>query len=154
MPPIVFELLQWLFLLLLYVFVARAVRAVVRDLRPAGVARAAVTARPAPPRGQARRTRRAEPGQLVVHVPAGKPQVIALHSGDVTFGRDGCDVVLNDPYVSERHARVYREGDEWLLADLGSTNGTFLNQTKVTSPTPVAAGDQFGIGKTTVEVRR
>lgn len=56
--------------------------------------------------------------------------------------------------MSERHARVYREGDEWLVSDLGSTNGTLLNQVKVTSPTPIAAGDQLRIGKTVIEVRK
>jgi pSer/pThr/pTyr-binding forkhead associated (FHA) protein len=155
MPPIVFVLLNGLFLLLLYVFVARAVRAVVRD-----VVRAPAPARP-PARPAARATaptaprkRRAQPGELVVHVPDGRPRVLPL-DGEIRFGRaPTCTVVLSDTYVSEQHARVFSEGGEWLVADMGSTNGTFLNQAKVTQPAPIAPGDQLGIGKTVVEVRK
>jgi pSer/pThr/pTyr-binding forkhead associated (FHA) protein len=49
---------------------------------------------------------------------------------------------------------VFHDGRHWVVEDLGSTNGTFLNRVKVTSPTPIAAGDQLGIGKTIVEVRK
>lgn len=155
MPPIILALLQALFLLLLYVFVWRAVRAVVRDLRaPSPVAppprtrRAAPRRRPAPPR-------RATPGQLVVHAPDGKPKIIELGKSPVVFGRSPSSTVrLEDPYVSDDHARIYRDNDSWMVADLKSTNGTFLNRVKVTSPSPIAAGDQLGIGKTIVEVRK
>jgi FHA domain len=177
-PPIILTLLQALFLLLLYVFVARAVRAVVRDVRassqravapaaprmPAAPAEPAPRrpSRPAPPlpaagppaRPKARRPR-VRPSELVVHRSEGRPRVIPLDGAEVTFGRAAdSTVVLDDPYASERHARVYREGDEWLIVDQGSTNGTLLNQTKVSAPTPIAAGDQVRIGKTVVEVRR
>lgn len=162
MPPIILTLLQALFLLLLYIFVWRVFRAVLRDTaaRPAGAVRAAAAAprtagRPAGNQPQRRRGgKRVTPGQLVVHLASGRPQVVALDGDDVTFGRQGADVVLDDPYISEQHARVYAEGGEWLITDLGSTNGTYLNQMKVTTPTALAAGDQLAIGKTTVEVRK
>jgi FHA domain len=173
-PPIILTLLQALFLLLLYVFVARAVRAVVRDVRasspravaPAAARMPAAPARPAPrpapqpfptrppPKPQARRPR-VRPSELVVHRAEGRPRVVPLNGVEVTFGRAAdSTVVLDDPYASEHHARVFREGDEWLIVDQGSTNGTLLNQTKVSAPTPIAAGDQVRIGKTVVEVRR
>lgn len=159
MPPIVLTLLQGLFLLLLYVFVGRAVRAVVRDVGGTPAPAAAVAQRPAaaaPARRRGRRQRpRTAPRELVIHRPEGRPAVVPLDGGDVTFGRAAsASVRLDDGYVSERHARVYREGDEWLVSDLGSTNGTLLNQVKVTSPTPIAAGDQLRIGKTVIEVRK
>ncbi|HWB71074.1 MAG TPA: FHA domain-containing protein [Egibacteraceae bacterium] len=164
MPPLVLTLLQGLFLVLLYLFVARAVRAVLRDLSAAqperAPARAPTPRRPAPRRPTAppaRRERRprGRPAELVVHGPQGRPRVVQLDSGDVTFGRsEAATVMLVDAYVSDRHARVFQEGDDWLVADLGSTNGTYLNQVKVTAPTPIAAGDQLAMGKTTVEVRR
>jgi pSer/pThr/pTyr-binding forkhead associated (FHA) protein len=73
----------------------------------------------------------------------------------VTFGRASeSTVAVADPYVSDHHAHVFHDGQDWLVEDLGSTNGTFLNQVKVTSPTPIEAGDQLGIGKTVVEVRK
>jgi pSer/pThr/pTyr-binding forkhead associated (FHA) protein len=157
MPPIILWLLQGFFLLLLYIFVWRAVRAVVRDLR----------AGPAPPRPpRARRqgadkapaqppAKRAAPSQLVVHIPEGRPRVIELGSQAVLFGRSPSSTVrLEDPYVSDDHARIYQADGSWMVADLKSTNGTFLNRVKVTTPTQIAAGDQLGIGKTIVEVRK
>jgi pSer/pThr/pTyr-binding forkhead associated (FHA) protein len=155
MPPIVFVLLKGLFLLLLYVFVARAVRAVVRDVRPAAPARAAA-ARPAgrPTAPTAPRKTRSQPRELVVHTPEGAPRVLPL-DGEVRIGRAAtCTIQLSDSYVSEQHARIFRQGDGWVVADMGSTNGTYLNQAKVTSPAPLAPGDQLGIGKTVVEVRK
>lgn len=170
MPPIILTLLQALFLLLLYVFVARAVRAVLRDVRtaaPASAPRQARAARPSPAasagspmapsqrRGGRGDRPRAQPRELVVHVSGGRPQVLPLDDGDITFGRTAsATVVLDDPYVSDRHARVHHDGRGWVVSDLGSTNGTFLNRVKVTAPTPIAPGDQLGVGRTVVEVRR
>lgn len=157
MPPIILWLLQGFFLLLLYIFVWRAVRAVVRDLRvgpaaprPARARRSAGNGGPAEPP-----PRRAVPSQLVVHVPDGRPKVIELTGSAVLFGRSPSSTVrLEDPYVSDDHARIYRADGNWMVADLKSTNGTFLNRVKVTSPAQIAAGDQLGIGKTIVEVRK
>jgi pSer/pThr/pTyr-binding forkhead associated (FHA) protein len=156
-PPIIFVLLNGLFLLLLYLFVARAVRAVVRDVArppaPARVAAARPAARPTAPTGP--RRSRSQPRELVVHHPDGRPRVLPLDGSEIRFGRaESCTVRLSDSYVSEQHARVYPSGEEWLVADMGSTNGTFLNQAKVTQPAPIAPGDQLGIGKTVVEVRK
>lgn len=156
MPPVIFVLLNGLFLLLLYLFVARAVRAVIRDVvRTPVPARAGATrpaARPTAPTGP--RKTKAPPREIVVHTQDGRPRVIPL-DGEIRFGRAAtCTVVLNDTYASEQHARIYPSGDRWLVADAGSTNGTFLNQAKVTQPAPLAPGDQLGIGKTVVEVRK
>jgi pSer/pThr/pTyr-binding forkhead associated (FHA) protein len=160
MAPIVLTLVQAAFLLLLYLFVARAVRAIVRDLRPAPVGAPAPAAAPASGgrrRGGKRQERAKEraPRELVVHMPEARPRVLALDGRDVTFGRsETSTVILTDGYASERHARVFREGGTWYVDDAGSTNGTFRNQARVSGPTPLNAGDQLTIGKTVVEVRR
>lgn len=168
MPPVILTLLQALFLLLLYVFVARAVRAIARDLSPNAAATPSRSVRQAAKQA-ARQTRsglprrkrsesRRDPQELVVHLPDGAPQLIALDQdalgSGVTFGRaPEATVRLDDPYVSDHHARIYHADGGWMLADLGSTNGTYRNKEKVTTPIRLAAGDQVAIGKTVVEVR-
>lgn len=156
MPAIVITLMQGLLLLLLYLFIARAVRAVLRDVSTAGPApRAAAGRRREPKAADRSGANRTPPGQLVVHRADSRPQVVPLNGAPVVFGRSGdATVQLADPYTSERHARVHHDGDAWLVTDLGSTNGTFVNQVKITRPTPLAAGDQLGIGRTVVEVRK
>lgn len=153
MPPIVFTVLQVLFLVLLYAFVARAVRWVIRDVSSPGVQ---AVAAPAPSRARPTKQKRARPRELVIHIPDGAPRVLPLEEArQVTFGRhDTATVVLTDPYASDFHARIDPEGDEWLLVDEGSTNGTYLNQVRLTAATPLRAGDQISFGRTTVEVRR
>jgi len=99
---------------------------------------------------------RAQPRELVVHFQQGAPRVVSLHEGErITFGRHASStVVLDDPYASDFHARLEHLDGQWVLFDEGSTNGTFLNQVKLTAPTPLQAGDQVAIGRTTLEVRR
>ena len=155
MPPIVFALIQGLLLVLLYLFVARAVRTIWKDVSGTAVAATAAPARSKAAKAPAKRKQRALPRELVIHTPQGRPRVVRLDSHDVTFGRsETSTVALDDAYISDHHAKVFLADGEWRITDLGSTNGTFLNQVKVTSPTPISAGDQLGIGKTTVQVRK
>ena len=64
-----------------------------------------------------------------------------------TIGRAmACDFTLADLSVSRWHARLYTEAEEWLLSDLGSTNGTRLNGWRVTTGVPVKPGDQVTFG--------
>jgi hypothetical protein len=82
--------------------------------------------------------------------PPGRWPALPLPAGReilFTIGRDrDCDFVLADLTVSRRHARLERDGDGWLLADLDSTNGTRLNGWRVSSPVPVRPGDQVSFG--------
>ncbi len=154
MPIELLTVLKFGLLLLLYVFLARTVRAVVVDVygprrarrRPR---RAAVAAAP-----EERRSRKV-PKEIVVHQMSGPPSVLGLSGRGLTLGRAGdVDVVLEDVYVSDEHAQILPDDGGWSVRDLGSTNGTFLNGAKVTRPTPLAAGDQLRVGKTRIEVRR
>lgn len=82
-------------------------------------------------------------------------------SGDVhkvkdalVFGRsEDADVMLDDPYASEFHLRFSAEAEGIMLHDLGSTNGTYLNGRRVTSPVALSKGDAVQVGKTVMEVR-
>src|ERR687896_167383 len=66
----------------------------------------------------------------------------------------GCQVALEDNYVSQLHARVFtRDGGVW-VEDLGSTNGPYLNDQRVSAPLAVRRGDQLKVGSTVLELKR
>jgi hypothetical protein len=83
--------------------------------------------------------------------PAARRRALMFPAGPghwFTIGRDGgCDLVLADVTVSRRHARLERDGSNWVLQDLGSTNGTRLNGWLVSGAVPVQAGDQVSFGE-------
>ncbi len=83
----------------------------------------------------------------------GWPPVLTLPPGSqprFTIGRESdCDMTLSDETVSRWHASLERSGSGWLLADLGSTNGTRLNGWRVTGPMPVRPGDMVSFGAAT-----
>lgn len=83
----------------------------------------------------------------------GWPPVMSLPPGSqlrFTIGRESaCDMTLTDTTVSRWHASLERQAGGWLLADLGSTNGTRLNGWRVTAPIPVRAGDLVSFGAVT-----
>lgn len=152
MPTIVLDLLKYVFLAVLYIFMARAVKAVYVELRPAQprptAARKAPAARPSRRGGK-------PPGHVTV-VEGGnlKGKTFGLDD-ELLIGRgDRCQVVLDDQYASQVHARIFSKGGSVMVEDMGSTNGTYVNRRKLTSPTEVQRGDQVKIGKTILELRR
>jgi pSer/pThr/pTyr-binding forkhead associated (FHA) protein len=108
--------------------------------------------RPArPPRGG----RRAAPQQLIVTAGALAGTSLGLTDQQITIGRaNDATLVLHDDYASTRHARLFPQDGQWIVEDLGSTNGTYLDRQKVTRPTPVPVGVPIRIGKTVLELRR
>ena len=60
--------------------------------------------------------------------------------------------MLRDDYVSTRHARLYPSGSDWVVEDLGSTNGTWVNKTRVTTPTVLEPGPDLRIGRTSMRI--
>jgi len=73
---------------------------------------------------------------------------------EITVGRDpACECPVDDDSVSARHARLSYHHNQWWLEDLGSTNGTLLNQVKVQMPTVVISEDEFVCGETHFGVR-
>lgn len=72
----------------------------------------------------------------------------------VVLGRSPeADVLLDDPYASMFHLRLTMDGDTMTLADLGTTNGTYVNGRRVTNPVALNAGDSVQVGKTIMEVK-
>ncbi len=77
----------------------------------------------------------------------------AFTQTDITLGRDpACDLSINDDAVSARHARLRYHHGQWWAEDLGSTNGTRLNQSRLSAPTVLISGDQVECGHTALIV--
>ncbi len=94
-----------------------------------------------------------QPTALVVRSPLSAQGERHLLADALTIGRDpDCDVIIDDSYSSQVHARLYRDGSQHLLEDLGSTNGTYLNRQKVGNATAVRIGDFVQVGSTVFEV--
>ena len=149
------------FLAVLWLFVIAAIGVVRTDLlggsstttrrsrmRQAQAPRPSRPARPA-------RAGRGSPRTLVVTAGALKGTSLDLAQQQITLGRaNDATLVLNDDYASSRHARIFPQDGQWIVEDLGSTNGTYLDRQKVTRPTPVPLGVPIRIGKTVLELRR
>jgi Inner membrane component of T3SS, cytoplasmic domain len=172
MNQLTLDLIKLAFLAVLWLFVIAAV----------GVVRTDLFDQPASPRSQRRAARqqarhnqapgpvrpprqqrapkpsrhgRGTPNTLLVtggnltgtSIPLGEQQITIGRAADATL-------VLTDDYASTRHARLYPQNGEWIVEDLGSTNGTYLDRQKVTQPMPVPLGVPVRIGKTVLELRR
>ena len=152
MQGLVLQLTRIGFLLLLWLFVFAVIRTLRTDIASAGGLQL--------PRYSGSDKRRRNPAQrgsarhLVVTHGALANTRISLGSQPVLMGRaDDSTLVLTDDYASERHARLSRRGDDWYIEDLGSTNGTYLDRTKVTTPVKVPISTPIRIGKTVIELR-
>lgn len=153
MPEAVLDILKYFFLFLIFLFLARAVKAMLLEISPPRPGRTA-SPRAVPAPAPAARSALRPPDKMSVTAPGEKPR--AFDVGDeLIIGRaDKCNVVIGDSYASQVHARVFRKQQMVYIEDMGSTNGTYLNRKKVTSPVAVNRGDVARIGKTEMEFRR
>jgi hypothetical protein len=95
------------------------------------------------------------PRRLIITSGPKEGMEIELPSEQLTIGRSGeSGLVIRDDYTSTHHARLMLWNDEWVIQDLDSTNGTFLDGARVTLPTPVPVGSTVTIGTTSFELRR
>ena len=77
--------------------------------------------------------------------------VFELDADSYIIGREaGNEIVIEDPQVSRRHAQLTRQGTSYLIEDIGSTNGTYVNGKRVTAPVLLANGDMIGLADTVV----
>ena len=100
------------------------------------------------PRGRAK----AMPHQL--RVSKGKQEGLTLPLGDgIKIGRAAdCQLVLDDDYVSTRHAQIVRTDDGYMVEDLGSTNGTYVNGQRITQPVRIDRGDIVRVGRSQMQL--
>ncbi|GHH38640.1 FHA domain-containing protein FhaB/FipA [Streptomyces candidus] len=110
----------------------------------------------AAPPPQQQRQRRGAPTKLVVSEGSLTGTTVALQGQTITLGRaHDSTIVLDDDYASSRHARIYPDRDgNWIVEDLGSTNGTYLDRNRLTTPQPIPLGAPIRIGKTVIELRK
>jgi pSer/pThr/pTyr-binding forkhead associated (FHA) protein len=161
MNALTLTLIRLAFLAVLWLFVIAAVGVVRTDMfgqalssRQQRRQQKAQRGRPQrPPR--AGRAARGAPQRLLVTGGSLAGTSIGLTDQQITIGRaNDATLVLSDDYASSRHARLFPQNGQWIVEDLGSTNGTYLDRQKVTQPTPVPAGVPIRIGKTVLELRR
>lgn len=157
MSEIALTVLKVLFLALLWLFILSAVSVIRSDLfgrtvpardqpDPQALQEAA------PPAKRTKRTR-GEPRVLVITQGAQAGQSATLADGVVLIGRGAdCQLILDDDYVSTRHARVVSGENGVYLEDLGSTNGSYVNNQRITAPTTVTLSDTLRIGRTVMRL--
>ncbi|MEO6505221.1 MAG: FHA domain-containing protein [Terrimesophilobacter sp.] len=175
MSELTLLLLRFGFLLLLWAFVFAVVYALRSDLFGQRVRRmpsesqaaapfpSAPAAPPAPP-SAARAPGQTASGtpatassatRVVITSGAKAGQELPLTGEPITIGRSGeSGLVIRDDYTSTHHARLLLWGEDWVLQDLDSTNGTFLDGVRVTIPTHVPLNTPIKIGTTSFELRR
>lgn len=157
MSEIALTIIKVLFLALLWLFIFSAVSVIRSDLfgrtvpAPDQVGPQELES-PVPP---ARRTRRprGEPRVLAIVQGQQTGETAELEPGLVLIGRSAdCQLVLDDDYVSTRHARVVAGESGLYIEDLGSTNGTYVNGARITAPTAISLSDTLRIGKTILKL--
>jgi hypothetical protein len=145
--------LKFGFLAVIYLFLVWVAWSALRDMRgPRGGAAVASRA-PAPDEtgmyeaaSGLGETQGSEPRLLVERAPGHQPGVAYDLSDGAELGRGNVEIKLEDPFASSHHARISREGHVLLIEDLGSTNGTYLNEEPLSGPQPLYDGDRIRIG--------
>ena len=146
-------ILRLCLLALLYLFFFRVLRAVWAEIKPPAVARSIAPEAPSRKvkRAKAKAPKRSE--LLVLDPPEQRGHTYPL-GDELTLGRAaGCHVVVDDTFVSQIHARVFARDGQYLVEDLGSTNGTYLNRKKVSGPMLMQRGDRLQVGNTVLEMQ-
>lgn len=154
MPDSLLTILKFCLLALLYLFFIRVLRAVWVEVSGKVSETTPASGSGAPSVAVGQRRGRTRPGsRLKVVEPAPDRGRTYDLADELTLGRaTGCQITLDDTYVSQLHARVFRRDGDLFVEDIGSTNGTFVNRVKVVAPVPVRRGDRIQVGQTVLEV--
>jgi pSer/pThr/pTyr-binding forkhead associated (FHA) protein len=154
MSELVVSFLRILFLLTLWWFVWRVVVIVrsdlqaPRDAKPLTPARTIRLPNPRP----ALRTRKAATNIIITEGPL-TGTVVPLGTSAILIGRAAdATIVLDDDFVSNQHTRLVPRDMHWIVEDLGSTNGTWIDKEKVITPTVLVPGAKLRIGRTSLEL--
>ena len=154
MSELLLSVLRIGFLIALWWFVLTVVSVLRRDLQAPRDAKPLTPARTVQrPSPRATLRARKTSTQLVIVEGALSGTVVPLGSSSIVIGRaSDATIVLDDDFVSTHHARLTPNGNHWIVEDLGSTNGTYIDKTRVSTPTVFKPGTQLRIGKTSMEL--
>ena len=147
-----------LYLALLWLFILSVVSVIRSDLFGRAVPQPGPTDEPQPLEEPARakksrRGKKGEPHKLTIEQGPQTGLTASLSDGVVMIGRGSdCQLILDDDYVSTRHARLVAADAGPYVEDLGSTNGTYVNGQRITAPTSVSLVDSIRIGKTVLKL--
>ena len=137
MPALFLNLLKFIFLGMIYLFLWQVAKAIGSHVGP-----------------EQSPSRRRKGGELVViHSDTGKGQRFSVTRPMVVGRGDDADIIIDDPYASDAHFRLSVQDGGVMLHDMGSTNGTYVNGRRVTTPMNLSKGDAVQVGKTILEVR-
>jgi pSer/pThr/pTyr-binding forkhead associated (FHA) protein len=149
------------FLTLLWTFVLITVFALRRDLkqpveaRPTGRERKPARGNRPPKPPKVAKQQKVKGSKLVVIEGPLNGTVVPLGNVQITIGRaPDSTLIIDDDYASSRHARIYPSEGSWVVEDLGSTNGTWIDRTRITSPTVLPVGAPLRIGRTTLQIQK
>ena len=157
MSEIALTIIKVAFLALLWLFILSAVSVIRSDLfgkpiRASDQPQPQELGTPPPPSRKGRR-QRGEPRVVMISQGSQAGLSAELAGGVIMIGRGAdCQLILDDDYVSTRHARVVATPDGIYVEDLGSTNGTYVNGQRITAPTTITLADSVRIGKTMMKL--
>lgn len=150
-------LLKWCLLALVYLFFFRVLQATWFGSTTSVAVRRVSRSTRRDRRSDSRRVSTSYPGEslslVVLEPPADAGRQFPVN-GELTIGRAaGCQITLDDTYISQLHARVTSAENGVVIEDLGSTNGTYLNRQRVTTPVLGGPGDRLQLGSIVMELR-
>ncbi len=161
MSELALTLVRLGFLTLLWTFVLVTVLALRRDLRQPAEARPTGRERrparaPKPPKpAKVAKQQKVKGSKLVVIEGPLNGTIVPLGTAQITIGRaPDSTLIIDDDYASSRHARIYPSEGSWVVEDLGSTNGTWIDRTRITSPTVLPVGAPLRVGRTTLQIQK
>ena len=121
------------------------------DTAPTGATKSAAAKQS---KAKAKAAKNAPKSLVVVEGPL-KGTIIPLGQADITIGRaPDSTIVLDDDYASSNHARISFVDGSWIVQDLGSTNGTWIDRARITNPVTLTPGHQIKVGRTVLELQR
>ena len=161
MSELTLVLIRFAYLAILWIFVLSCISVIRSDMLGARVARQATDRGQARPerrqknKAKASKPRRGVPTQVVIVEGGNKGEAVSLDHAPLLIGRgNDAAIRLDDDYVSTRHARIASSGEQWFVEDLGSTNGTYVGNSRISQATAIQLGTQVRIGKTILELRK